>query len=258
MLRAFYSELTKLRRWSILLGGAAMSAFTVLFVYFAIVRIAGGGRGPFRALDPLLTTNQGLTTLLNAAGSLLAAIAIIIVAANIAAEWSQGTLRNLLVAEPGRLRLLAGKMLALLVYVALAAALALVIGAGVALATAQAHGISTTPWTSTQGINNFLSFLGNRLLAVVGFSLLGMLIAIATRSAAAAVGVSLAYVLVVENLIYAFWPEGAQWGPAHVFDFLTSTSAPISYGSALLVSLLWIAGFAVVAATAFQRMDISA
>ena len=35
-----------------------------------------------------------------------------VVAANVAAEWSQGTLRNLLVREPGRLRLLAGKMLA--------------------------------------------------------------------------------------------------------------------------------------------------
>jgi len=107
-------------------------------------------------------------------------------------------------------------------------------------------------------VNNFFNFLGNRLVAIIGFSLLGMLIAVLTRSVAAAVGLSLAYVLVVESLIDAVWPEGAQWGPAHVFGYLTSTSAPMSYGAALGVALLWMLGFVVVSGVAFQRMDISA
>jgi len=257
-IRTFQSELIKFRRWSVLAGGAAMSAFTAFFVFVALARISSGGR-LFRGLDPQLPTAQGLTALLGGAGEIVTAIAVIIVAANVGAEWSQGTIRNLLVRQPDRLQLLAGKMLALLLFVLLAATLALFIGAGVSLVAAHAYAISTSAWTSAQGVNNFFSFLGNRLIGIVGFSLLGMLIAVLTRSVAAAVGLSLAYVLVVESLMYAVWPEGAQWGPAHVFGYLTtSASAPMSYGAALGVALLWMLGFAVVSGLAFERMDITA
>lgn len=193
MVRAFRSELIKFRRWTVLAGGATMSAFTAFFVFVAIARISGGGR-MFRALDPQLLTAQGLTALLGGASAIVTAIAVIIVAANVGAEWSQGTIRNLLVRQPDRLQLLAGKMLALILFVVLAAILALCIGAGVALVAAHAYAISTTAWTSAQGVNNFFSFLDNRLIGIIGFSLLEMLIAVLTRSAAAAVGLSLAYV----------------------------------------------------------------
>ena len=69
---------------------------------------------------------------------------------------------------------------------------------------------------------------------------------------------SLAYVLVVESLIDAVWPEGTQWGPAHVFGYFTSTSVPMSYGAALGVALLWMLGFVVVSGVTFHLMDISA
>jgi len=263
MVRAFRSELTKLSRWSVLAGGAAMIAATVALSYFALNEATSNASS---ALARALPTQQGLIILLSShAQTLLIAIAIIVVAANVAAEWSQGTLRNLLVREPGRLRLLAGKMLALLLFVTISAALALLIGAGVALAAAQSHGISTIPWTSSAGMSAFFSFFGNVLLGLVGVSLLGMLIAVLTRSTGAAIGISLAYALVVEGLVQAVWPDGGQWFPVHLFGYLPGVASPMSYGappmgysSDLIMSLLWMVGFIVVSAVLFRFRDVSA
>jgi ABC-type transport system involved in multi-copper enzyme maturation permease subunit len=195
--------------------------------------------------------------LIDSAGLIVTAIAITIVTASIAAEWSQGTLRNLLVREPGRLRLLAGKMLALLLFVVICTTLALLASTGVTFATAGAHGISTAPWTGDEGIHNYLSFFGNRLLSMVGYGLLALFVAVLTRSVAAAVGISLAYVLVGESLLNLIWQDGASWLPAHLFGYLTGTP-PTGYGSALVVALLWMVGFAVVAGAMFRIPDVSA
>jgi ABC-type transport system involved in multi-copper enzyme maturation permease subunit len=264
MFRAFRSELIKFSRWSVLAGGAAMIAATAGWSYFAVNR-ATTGASMSRQLVQALPTPQGLITLVGAAAPFITAIAIITVAANVAAEWSQGTLRNLLVREPGRLRLLAGKVLALLFFVTVSAALALLAGGGITLLAAQANGISTAPWTSSDGVNTFFSFFGNELLDLVGVSLLGICIAVLTRSTAPAVGISLAYVLVVEGLIGSLWPDGAEWLPVHIFGYLPGTASPMSYGvppmgydTDLIVALLWMAGFVVVSAVLFRFRDVSA
>ena len=141
----------------------------------------------------------------------------------------------------------------------------LLVGAGVTLVAALANGVSTTPWTSSEGVSSFLNFLGNELLGVVGVSFLGMLIAVLTRSAAVAVSISLAYALVAEPLIEMLWPDGAQWLPIHIFGYLPGVSSPMSYGPApmgygsdLVVALLYMVGCIVVGFAAFRVMDITA
>jgi ABC-2 type transport system permease protein len=263
MVRAFRSELTKCGRWSILGGGLAMIVATAGWSFFVVNRAVHAG-AMSRLLTQALPTTQGLITLIGAAEPFLMAIAMVMVTTNIAAEWSQGTLRNLLVREPGRLRLLAGKMFALLLLVTISAALALLAGAVVTLLAAQSAGISTTPWTSSDGINAFFRFSGNELLGLVGVSLLGMCIAVGTRSISASVGFSLAYVLVVERLIDAVWSEGAQWFPAHLFGYLPGVTTLMSYGappmgysSDLAASLLWMTGFLLVSALLFRFRDVN-
>lgn len=265
MMRSFRSELTKLSRWSVLAGAGAIIVVTVLFDYLQETQIFGSSGAEARRLVQTLPTTRGLITMVNNAGLLVTAIVIILVTANIAAEWSQGTLRNLLVREPGRLRLLAGKMLALLLFVVLSTTLALLVSAGVIFATTQAHGISTAAWTTSQGVSDFFSYLGNTLLGIVGVSLLGMLIAVVVRSAAAAVGISLAYVLVAESLIGAVWPDGAQWLPVHLFSYLPGLSPhmgfgppPMGYTPDLIVSLLWMSGLILVSAVLFRWRDVTA
>ena len=267
MVRAFRSELLKLRRWSVLAGGGVMIFASAFIAYLTFHQITSGATGP--ELTPLIQAfpmTGGLITIVGQARSLIIAIALIIVTANIAAEWSQGTLRNLLVREPDRLRWLSGKMLALLLFVTISAALTLLISAALIIAAAHSQGISTASWTSSEGMRADLLFFGNEVLCLVGISLLGMLIAVLTRSTGVAVGIALAYVLVPEGLIAMVWRDGAEWLPVRVFNYLPGSIVPAAVGptppqgytAALLVALLWMAGFVVVSAVVFRRQDINA
>src|SRR5207249_6278074 len=158
MMRAFRSELLKFRRWSVLAGSGVMILSTAFIAYLTFHQIASGATGP--EITPLVQafpTTQGLITVVGQARSLIIAIALIVVTSNIAAEWSQGTLRNLLVREPGRLRWLAGKLLALLLFVAISLVLTLLLSAALVIAVAQSQGISTAAWTTSEGMRIFLS-----------------------------------------------------------------------------------------------------
>lgn len=266
MVRAFKSELLKFRRWSVLASGGTMILATAFISYLTFHQIASGATSSeMTHLIRSFRTSQGLVAIVGQARSLIIAIALIIVTANIAAEWSQGTLRNLLVREPGRLRWLAGKMLALLLFVAVSLALTLLISGAFITFAAQSQGISTAAWTTPEGIRIFLNFFGNELLCLVGISFLGMLIAVLTRSPGAAVGIALAYVLVPEGLVAVVWPQGSEWLPVRVFNYIVGATVPSigptppqGYNAALLVALLWMAGFVVAGAVAFWRQDVNA
>src|SRR6266567_6106994 len=101
IVRAFRSELLKCRRWSMFAGTGIMLVASAFFAYLTFHQITSGATGS--ELTPLIQafpTPQGLITIVGQARSLIIVIALIMVTSNIAAEWSQGTLRNLLVREP--------------------------------------------------------------------------------------------------------------------------------------------------------------
>lgn len=265
VIRAFHSEVLKFRRWSVLGGAGVMLGVTTFIAYLTFHQIAGGATSK-EMIDLIAAfhTPQGLVSIIGQARSLIIAITIILVSANLAAEWTQGTLRNLLVLEPHRLRWLAGKMLAVVLFVLLSMLITLVISSIFILLLAQGQGIQTTAWTSAEGLRIFLQFFSNEVLCLIGVSALGMLIAVLTRSVVAAVGIGLAYILVLEGIIAVVAPQVSQWFPGRVFNTIVGATVPIvgpipphGYLAALLVSVLWIVGFIVVSALVFPRQDIN-
>ena len=164
------------------------------------------------------------------------------------------------------LRLLTGKMLALLLFVLGSMTLTLLGSSVLILVLAHAQGVQTAAWTSESGLSAWLAFFGNEVLCLLGVCLLGMLIAVLTRSTGIAVGVALAYVLVPEGIIAMVWNEGSRWFPIRTFNFLPGSVFPTDVGpippqgyvSALLVALLWMTVFVVGSFVAFQRQDINA
>src|SRR6266852_6241158 len=141
IVRAFRSDLLKCRRWSMFAGTGIMLVASTFFAYLTFPRITSGVTG--QEVDPLahaFPTSLGLITIVGQARSFIIVVALIMVTVNLAAEWSQGTWRNLLVREPRRLRLLSGKMLALLLFVLVSMALTLVSSGVLILAVAQAQG----------------------------------------------------------------------------------------------------------------------
>ena len=238
----------------------AMIGFAILGVYFSITRAqnaAQTGRGD--VTSAVLSHSDGLTVLLGRAADVITIIALIVITAMVAAEWSQGTLRNLLVREPGRLRLLAGKFLAILVFVLLSAAVAVAVGIGVGFAAGPGHGIDTAAWTSSAGVTALWHFAGNLALGLIAWSVIGLLIAVVTRSAAAAVGVALAYAIPVEGLITHIWQDAPRWLPGQLINaVLVSGNAVTTYARALLLITVYALAAALIAAALFRRGDVTA
>src|SRR5207244_12144357 len=116
-------------------------------------------------------------------------------------------------------------------FVTISAALTLLISAALIIAAAHSQGISTAAWTSSDGMQAGLLFFSNEVLCLVGISLLGMLIAVLTRSTGTAVGIALAYVRIPEGLIAMVSRDGAESvaDPALTFlprSIVTAASRP--------------------------------
>jgi ABC-type transport system involved in multi-copper enzyme maturation permease subunit len=247
-------------------GMGVMLIPSTFFAYLTFHQIMSGATG--REIDPLahaFPTSLGLLAVVGQARAFIIAVALIIVTANLAAEWSQGTWRNLLVREPRRLPLLAGKMLALILFVLVSMALTLAASSVLILALASAQGVQTAAWTSSAALSAWLAFFGNETLCLIGVSLLGMLIAVLTSSTGIAVGVAMAYVLVPEGIVAMVWNEGSRWFPIRTFNFLPGSvfpadvgpTPPQGYTAALLVALVWMTIFVVASFVAFRQKDIT-
>jgi ABC-type transport system involved in multi-copper enzyme maturation permease subunit len=82
----------------------------------------------------------------------IGAVFLALFAAAVAGEYGQGTLRNLLVRQPRRITVLAGKITALLVFTAVVLAVALIAGLGAAYLIAPGQDVATDRWLSPDGL----------------------------------------------------------------------------------------------------------
>ena len=138
-----------------------------------------------------VAASTGFATLMTISATFMGVIALAVCAVTVGMDYSTGTLRNLLVREPHRVRWLAGKMLAVVLFVLLSMLLTLVVSSAFILILARGQGIQTAAWTSVEGLRTFLAFFGNEVLCLIGVSALGMLVAVLTRSVVATVGIAL-------------------------------------------------------------------
>ena len=194
----FVSELMKLRRPALLLGGGAvLLGFIALVTVLGLERVTSGSLGQFLRPIVLAELSQpgGLVLGLKRGGPLMGIVVLGIFAAAFGAEYSTGMLRNLLVREPRRLEFLAGKYLALLLFGAAVVLAAAIVSIGVAFAIAPSRGIATGAWTSEAGIAAVWSAIWHLIIAALGFGTLGAALAVILRSPVAALAVGVAWVL---------------------------------------------------------------
>jgi hypothetical protein len=192
---------------------------------------------------------------------LLGVVAFGIAAAQTASEYSLGTLRQLLVRQPRRVPLLLGKMLAVVVFMALATAFAAVVAFAVANLMAGARGASTSAWYTGTGFTDLLAALGRIELAVIGYSVLGLVIGQFLRSAVASVIVSFAWLIAIENIVTRIVPSTAKWLPGLSLSAIAtngSAEAGITFDRGLLVAGGYVLIAIVAASITFARRDVTA
>ena len=263
MTRSFLSEWIKLRRPGMILGGAGtIVGFAILTVVLSLTTASATptdqGPGGESVTLAQLATADGLASILASAATFIGVVALSVFAMSIAGEYSQGTLRNLLVRQPRRVRLLAGKLVALASFTTIAVAVAGVAAVATALIVAPTQDISTSAWLTSAGWTALAGGLGNLLLATLGWGLVGALLALVLRTPAAAVGVGLAWALPGELLVTAAWADGARWLPGQLLDALAQGgTAAVTYGWAGLLLALYAVVAMVAGTTLFARRDVA-
>lgn len=263
MRRAFLSELVKLRR-----RGMAYAAAIVAFAVALAVGLAVGTAsesttsrtGPFSGgqdVAAIVGADGFAETLANGA-SLVGVIALAIFAFAVAWEYSQGTLRNLLVRQPRRLRLMAGKLLALAAFSAVALAIAVAVALAVGLVTAQLRGLDVSAWFTGAGLRATLVASGELILAALGWGVFGALLGVVLRSPTSAIVAGVGWALPLESLLVAAWSTGESWLPGQLLRAIAEGgTSGVSLGRAALIFAAYATLGLAVASLTLTRRDVT-
>jgi ABC-type transport system involved in multi-copper enzyme maturation permease subunit len=262
MVGAFSSEWVKLRRRTMLVwglgGGLLFSLFATALTIERTQRSFSSGAGVrFHVTIAQLSGPDGFVQGVVTASNLIGIVALCLFAGALASEYSQGTMRNLLVRQPRRTELLTGKFAALAAFFALAILLAVAVSAGVAFALGPSKGIDTAAWTSSTGLRDLGQTVLHIYLAAVGYGVLGTALAVLLRSPVLAVAIGVAYALPGEAIINRLWSNGDRWLPGQLLSALahggTSTA---SYSRALITLTIYAAVTAAGTLALFHWRDV--
>lgn len=261
--RVVRSELVRLARPGLLLvwfGLMALFAAMVNSVMFSTASdgtSAGNGPGVSFPDAATLATPDGLVAGLSAGAGMFGLVTLSMWAVSVATDHSTGLIRLLASAHPRRIGLLAGKVAALTGMTALAAAGATAVNVIAAPAAAGAAGIGTAAW-GDGAVANVAGAYADIFLTLTAWGVVGLALAVVTRSSAVAISAGAGYILVVEPIIRSAVGDAADAMLGPVLTALAAGgNADLAHGpAAALAALYAVAGLAV-AAVRFTRRDIT-
>jgi hypothetical protein len=261
MIRVIRAELVKYRRRRFV---ALTVAGAVLFGAFsAAVTVLTADPGPARpgaemlGIEALSTPGGGTAAALGAVG-FGAVFMFATFIAGVAGEFTRGTLRTLLLQQPGRFRLLGGKLVTLVGVSAAALALAEISGWVVARLLAPSQDIDVSGWTSLDGLAAGVEDYGRLLLWLVGWAILGFTFGALARSVPVGVLAGLVWAGPVENIVADGWDPARRWFPGLLLrSLLAPETAAVSTGRALLTLGAYCLVAVLITGTAVQRRDVA-
>ena len=260
--RIFFAEWRKLRRPTLLLGTlGAVAFFSVLvssLLFLMIDSPNGNGDRGIRITREMLSLPSGATQAFSSIGNLLGIIALCVFAAQTAQEYSLGTLRNLLVRQPGRIRLLVGKLASMKVFAIIMTLVSAVISIAVSYALAGGKDVNTTLWFNSDGRLEIAKTLLNVFISILGFGIIGMVLGILLRSPISSISLGVLWLLIVENIVGAVKASTLQWLPGNQLGTIAvGGTETISYTHALSLSGLYVGVALIIATVLFTRRDVA-
>ena len=177
----------------------------------------------------------------------------------IAVEFSRGTIRTMLLRQPRRVPLLAGKLAALLSFAAVALAAIEAVTWVAARAFAPGRGVSTDAWTSLAGVRAGFGDYGAVLLWVTGYAVLGTMVAVLLRSVPLALGIGIAWAGPFEHLLQDAWKPATKVFPGLLLEaFVAGGTTEVTAARALATVSVYAVVACVIAAAVFARRDVGA
>jgi ABC-type transport system involved in multi-copper enzyme maturation permease subunit len=258
MIAAYRSEWIKLVRRGMFLTGGVITAIAALGAGIGVTRARSGGAAEGFSVARLAQPD-GFLQLMSRANDILLIFAIATVATAVAIEYQQGTLRNLLVRQPDRMRLLAGKLAALTTWLAIVLLLASGAAMLSAVLTAPSRGIDTSMWFNSAGIGNTLGAVGGTVLAGVCGGLIGASLGLAVRSVAPSIVAGIAWILPIESLLVVAFTWLKPYLPGQAIGAISAGGTdvlPLTH--AVATASVWIVGLMAIAAVLFRTRDVAA
>jgi ABC-2 type transport system permease protein len=260
MIAMFRAELLKLRRRRVAVAVAAGALAFAAVATTVVFLSATDGEAPAGRGATLASLGQagGATEAFSLGVSGAGILALVVFIANVASEFSQGTFRTLLMRQPRRVGLLAGKMAALLVLAAIALAIAELLTVAASAAIAPSQDVSTAAWLSLDGLGAAAGDYARALFLVAAWGTLGMAVAVLVRSIPIALAIGIAWSGPFEHLVVDGWSAAAQWFPGLLLEALAvGGTADVSVTRSLVLVALYAALAGGAAALVFARRDVT-
>jgi len=262
MIRVVIAELRKLRRPTLLLGTIAtvggLSALFTSIIFLMIDSENGNSERGERVSAEELSQAMGLIYGFRLVGVFLGIVALCIFASQTAQEYSLGTLRNLLVRQPSRMKILAGKFISMKIF-----ALVMVLFAGslsilISFALAGRASVDTSAWTTSAAMKLLFESTFNIFISTLCFGTFGMILGLLLRSPISAIAVGVLWNLILENILAALIKSTGKWLPGVNFANLGEGGNPnLSYRHSIAVSMSYLILSGALAAVLFKRRDVA-
>lgn len=258
---SFRSELLKLRRRSLLLG--TLAATLVATAIGAIPMFVGldkdmTGPGGQRVTRATLKAAGGLAKGIEASSTLFGVLVLSLAAISVANEYSHGTMRNLLVRQPRRGRVLAGKVMATATLSTAVVVIGTVMSVAVMALMAPTASVTTAAWWTGAA---FSTLIGTALRVIVTtwvFAAVGIVLGFVTRSAAASIGIGAAWLIIGESLLGGISDTLAKGFPGKLASaFSSGGTTQISMTLAIAGVATWIALLVTGAFAKFRSTELS-
>src|SRR5262249_35332361 len=169
-------------------------------------------------------------------------------------EFSRGTYRTMLLRQPRRIRLLAGRYLALVGFVAVGLAVTELVTWTVARLEASTFDVAADSGAGPAPIRSRPRGSAPRLVWLAGYSVLGMTVAVLLRSVPLALAVGIAWAGPAEHLIGGFWTSAEKVFPGLLLEIVgRGGTATVSATRAMVTAAGYIAVAAVARCPAVAR-----
>jgi ABC-type transport system involved in multi-copper enzyme maturation permease subunit len=262
MIATIRAELVKLLQRRVLVITAVTTAvFSVASAVIVVVSADAGvrqvsGRG---VTVQSLSNAGGGTDVFTTAVSFAGVFVFVVFIGLFAMEFSRGTFRTMLIYQPRRLRLLAGKLTALLAFSAAVLAAAEIITWVAARLLAPTQDVATGKWVSADALEQAVSDYGSVLFWVSGYALLGTALAVVVRSVPLALAIGIAWAGPFEHILQDSWTAAARFFPGLLLEaFVAGGTSEVSADRALVTVAVYLAVAAAIAGTTFARRDVTA
>jgi ABC-2 type transport system permease protein len=262
MIATIRAELVKiLRRRVLVITGITTVVFAIgsAALVLASAEPAGGRFSDRGVTVESLSGAGGGTEVFTSAVSFAGTFLFVVFVGVVAIEFARGTFRTMLIHQPRRVRLLAGKTAALVGFAATVLAMTELLTWTAARLLAPTHDIATGPWLSADALGQAVADYGSVVFWVSSYALLATMLAVLVRSVPVALAIGIAWAGPFEHIVQDSWGPASRYFPGLLLEaFVAGGTSAVSATRAFLTVAVYVTLAAAIAATVFSRRDVTA